>query len=29
LEGRKNEVRSKIAAHNIRMLAWMSFKSAN
>jgi len=27
--GRNNEVRSKIAAHNIRMLAWMSFKSAN
>ena len=27
--GRKNEVRSKIAAHNIRMLAWMSFESAN
>jgi len=27
--GRKNEVRSKIAAHNIRMLAWMGFNSAN
>jgi hypothetical protein len=26
--GRKNEVRSKIAAHNIRMLAWMSFNSS-
>ena len=29
IEGRKNEVRSKIAAHNIRMLAWISFESAN
>ena len=29
LTGRKNEVRSKIAAHNIRMLAWISFKSGN
>ena len=27
--GQKNEVRSKIAAHNIRMLAWISFKSGN
>jgi len=27
--GRNNEVRSKIAAHNIRMLAWMNFNSAN
>lgn len=27
--GRKNEVRSKIAAHNIRMLAWMDFNSVN
>jgi len=27
--GRENEVRSKIAAHNIRMLAWLSFKSSN
>ncbi len=26
--GRKNEVRSKIAAHNIRILAWMDFNSA-
>ena len=29
LTGRKNEVRSKIAAHNIRMMAWISFKSWN
>jgi transposase len=27
--GRENVVRSKIAAHNIRMLDWLSFKSAN
>lgn len=27
--GRKNEVRSKIATHNIRMLAWMNFNSIN
>jgi transposase len=27
--GRKNEVCSKIASHNIRMLAWMSFKSSD
>ena len=27
--GRKNEVRSKISAHNIRMLAWINFNSAN
>jgi len=27
--GRKNEVRTKIASRNIRMLAWLSFKSAD
>ncbi len=27
--GRKNEVQSKISAHNIRMLAWINFNSVN
>lgn len=27
--GRKNEVHSKINAHNVRMLAWISYDSRN
>jgi hypothetical protein len=26
---RKNEVRTKIASYNVRMLAWMTFKSTD